>query len=107
MDLKDIQNLIRFVAKSGASEVKLETDDVKITIKTGSEETTIVQQMPMAGMPQMQMQQAAPAATTPPTTEQALNAVASAARQARLTYDEHAGVDQCVKILAEAIGGGQ
>jgi acetyl-CoA carboxylase biotin carboxyl carrier protein len=62
MDLKDIQNLIRFVAKSGASEVKLETDDVKITIKTGSEETTIVQQMPMTGMPQMQMQQAAPVA---------------------------------------------
>lgn len=55
MDLKDIQNLIKFVAKSGASEVKLETDDVKITIKTGSEETTIVQQMPMAQMPQMQM----------------------------------------------------
>ena len=48
MDLKEIQNLIKFVAKSGASEVKLEMDDVKITIKTGSEETTIVQQMPMA-----------------------------------------------------------
>ena len=32
MDLKDIQNLIKFVAKSGASEVKLETEDVKITI---------------------------------------------------------------------------
>jgi len=55
MDLKDIQNLIKFVAKSGASEVKLETDDVKITIKTGSEETTIVQQMPMQQMPQMQI----------------------------------------------------
>jgi acetyl-CoA carboxylase biotin carboxyl carrier protein len=51
MDLKDIQNLIRFVAKSGASEVKLEMEDVKITVKTGSEktETTIVQQaMPVA-----------------------------------------------------------
>jgi acetyl-CoA carboxylase biotin carboxyl carrier protein len=51
MDLKDIQNLIKFVAKSGASEVKLETEDVKITIKTGSsdrlETTTYVQQMPM------------------------------------------------------------
>lgn len=46
MELKDIQNLIRFVAKSGASEVKLEMEDVKITIKTGKEktETTIVQQ---------------------------------------------------------------
>ena len=55
MDLKEIQNLIRFVAKSGASEVKLEMDDVKITIKTGAEEekgaTTYLQQMP--AMPQM------------------------------------------------------
>lgn len=49
MDLKEIQNLIKFVAKSGASEVKLEMEDVKITIKTGSDsETTIVQQMPVA-----------------------------------------------------------
>lgn len=60
MDLKEIQNLIRFVAKSGASEVKLEMDDVKITIKTGSEDdkvgTTILQQMPSMPM------QAAPAA---------------------------------------------
>jgi acetyl-CoA carboxylase biotin carboxyl carrier protein len=37
MDIKDIQNLIKFVAKSGASEVKLEMEDVKITIKTGGE----------------------------------------------------------------------
>ena len=60
MDIKDIQNLIKFVAKSGASEVKLEMEDIKITIKTGSEktETTIVQQAPM-GMPQMPV--AAPA----------------------------------------------
>ncbi len=45
MDLKEIQNLIKFVAKSGASEVKLEMEDVKLTIKTGKEktETTIVQ----------------------------------------------------------------
>ena len=48
MDIKDIQNLIKFVAKSGASEVKLEMDDLKITIKTGSEvgDTTIVHQAP-------------------------------------------------------------
>lgn len=37
MNLKDIQNLIKFVAKSGASEVKLEMDEVKITIRTGTE----------------------------------------------------------------------
>ncbi len=51
MDLKEIQNLIKFVAKSGASEVKLEMEDIKITIKTGSEKTettTIVQQAPIA-----------------------------------------------------------
>ena len=45
MDLKEIQNLIKFVAKSGTSEVKLETDDFKITIKTGSTGTTTVQQL--------------------------------------------------------------
>ena len=33
MEIKEIQNLIKFVAKSGAHEVKLETDDFKITIK--------------------------------------------------------------------------
>ncbi|MCE2613509.1 acetyl-CoA carboxylase biotin carboxyl carrier protein [Flavobacteriaceae bacterium D16] len=52
MDIKEIQSLIRFVAKSGASEVKLETEDIKITIRTGatggSPETTFVQQIPMA-----------------------------------------------------------
>ena len=54
MDLKEIQNLIKFVAKSGASEVKLETGDVKITIKTGSDtETQIVQQVPVAAAPQV------------------------------------------------------
>ncbi|TNJ47135.1 acetyl-CoA carboxylase biotin carboxyl carrier protein [Tamlana fucoidanivorans] len=53
MDLKEIQNLIKFVAKSGASEVKLEMDDVKITIKTGSDsETTIVHQVPTQQMAQ-------------------------------------------------------
>ena len=48
MDIKDIQNLIKFVAKSGASEVKLEMEDVKITIRTGSDEkeTTVIQQIP-------------------------------------------------------------
>ena len=50
MDIKEIQNLIKFVAKSGASEVKLEIEDVKITIKTGSStpETTIIQAAPVA-----------------------------------------------------------
>ena len=37
MKIKEIQNLIKFVAKSGAQEVKLEMEDVKITIKTGAD----------------------------------------------------------------------
>ncbi|WP_242157256.1 acetyl-CoA carboxylase biotin carboxyl carrier protein [Aestuariivivens sediminis] len=60
MEIKEIQNLIKFVAKSGASEVKLEMDDIKITIKTaGDSDTTVVHQVPAAPMPQMQ-QVAAP-----------------------------------------------
>ena len=51
MDIKEIQNLIRFVAKSGAHEVKLEMEDIKITIKTAAdnvlpESQTIVQHLP-------------------------------------------------------------
>ena len=61
MDLKDIQNLIKFVAKSGASEVKLEMGDIKITVKTGTPEsrgeTTYLHQMPAM---QQQQSQALP-----------------------------------------------
>ena len=34
MNLKEIQNLIKFVYKSGVEEVKIEREDFKITIKT-------------------------------------------------------------------------
>lgn len=55
MDIKEIQSLIKFVAKSGASEVKLETDDIKITIRTGAlgsaPETTYVHQIPVSANP--------------------------------------------------------
>ena len=71
MDIRDIQNLIRFVAKSGATEVKLEMDDFKITIKTTTEasapEVTYIQQAPVAALPQAAapVAAAAPAAATP------------------------------------------
>ncbi len=73
MDIKEIQNLIKFVAKSGASEVKLEMGDIKITIKTGGGddhkgEIVYMQQQPMSA-PQ---QQQAPAQTTQPTPQQAI-----------------------------------
>ena len=54
MDLKDIQELIKFVAKSGATEVALEIDNIKISIKSPAkkrrgeedEDTAIIQQAP-------------------------------------------------------------
>ena len=77
MEIKDIQNLIKFVAKSGASEVKLEMEDIKITIKTGSDEkgeTTYIQQMPaMAAAPQAAQ---APAAQHAPAAEAPKDAAA-------------------------------
>ena len=35
MDIKEIQNLIKFVSKSGVEEVKIEREKFKITIRTG------------------------------------------------------------------------
>jgi len=68
MDLKEIQNLIKFVANSGVAEVKLEMDDVKITIRTTLEgnapEITYVQQA-QAQPALAPVQQFAPAATAP------------------------------------------
>ena len=76
MDIKEIQSLIKFVAKSGASEVKLEMEDIKITIRTGSTgsgspETTIVQQIPVP-----QATAAAPAPQAPAAHEAAAPAPA-------------------------------
>ncbi|RTZ02485.1 acetyl-CoA carboxylase biotin carboxyl carrier protein [Flavobacterium sp. RSP49] len=71
MDLKEIQNLIKFVANSGVAEVKLEMDDVKITIRTTLEgnvtETTYVQQLPAQGVHQQPLapQQVVPVAVVP------------------------------------------
>ncbi|MAN59162.1 MAG: acetyl-CoA carboxylase, biotin carboxyl carrier protein [Flavobacteriaceae bacterium] len=82
MELKEIQNLIKFVAKSGASEVKLEMDDVKITIKTGSDdrrgEPTYIQHIPTMASQQ-------PQAAPQPTVEAPS---ASAAKDAQAPKDE-------------------
>tara|TARA_B110000003_G_C16639980_1_gene529818 strand:+ start:962 stop:1438 length:477 start_codon:yes stop_codon:yes gene_type:complete len=45
MNLKAIQNLIKFVAKTGVQEVKLEMKDVKLTIKSGSDKVIRHQQI--------------------------------------------------------------
>lgn len=60
MDIKDIQNLIKFVSKSEVSEVKYKTKDFEITIKTplgGSDQ--------VAYAPAPQIYQSAPQAQAP------------------------------------------
>lgn len=42
MDIKQIQDLIRFVSKSGVNEVSIEQQDFKITIKTNQPATAVV-----------------------------------------------------------------
>src|SRR5690554_2087591 len=61
MNLKDIQNLIKFVARSGANEVKLEMDDLKITIRTGTEG----RKQSIANLEQVSMQAQPVAPATP------------------------------------------
>ncbi len=74
MDIKEIQELIKFVAKSGATEVNLEIDNVKISIKSPAKkgavpETTIIQQIPVAQSPAAVMPAAAPAPAPAPVAE--------------------------------------
>ncbi len=63
MDIRDIQNLIKFVSKAEVSEVKYKTKDFEITIKTplgGNEVSYIPQPAVYQSAPQ-----AAPAAAAP------------------------------------------
>src|SRR4051812_46369042 len=59
MDIKQIQELIRFVSKSGVNEVSLEQKDFKITIKTNQAPTIVNATIPAA------QPQAAPVAAAP------------------------------------------
>jgi acetyl-CoA carboxylase biotin carboxyl carrier protein len=48
MKLTEIQDLIKFVSKSGVNEVELETSDIKIVIRTGKAAAPVMyQQAPM------------------------------------------------------------
>lgn len=48
MDIKQIQDLIRFVAKSGVNEVAIEQNEFKITIKTNQAATIVNATVPVA-----------------------------------------------------------
>ena len=47
MDIKQIQDLIRFVAKSGVNEVSIEQNEFKITIKTNQAATIVHANVPV------------------------------------------------------------
>jgi len=67
MKIKEIQNLIKFVAKSGASEVKLEMEDVKITIKTNDgSQPVVIQETPVVPQQVIQTQPVSPEHSVPP-----------------------------------------
>jgi acetyl-CoA carboxylase biotin carboxyl carrier protein len=62
MDIKQIQELIRFVAKSGVNEVAIEQEDFKITIKTNQAPTVVHATIPAAAPVAHAPAPAAPAA---------------------------------------------
>lgn len=63
MDIKQIQDLIRFVSKSGVNEVAIEQKDFKITIKTNQVSTVVNATIPTQYLPA----ETAPAALAAPT----------------------------------------
>ena len=79
MDLKEIQELIKFVAKSGATEVDLEIDNVKISIKSPpkkkrgetDEQITIIPTTNQPAIPAAQIAQPIQVSNPPPVLTQA------------------------------------
>lgn len=78
MDIKQIQDLIRFVSKAGVNEVSIEQENFKITIKTNQAATIVNATIPTpqavaaapapVALPQVAEQAAAPAAASAPET---------------------------------------
>lgn len=65
MDIKQVQDLIRFVAKSGVNEVSIEEKDFKITIKTNQSPTIVHATVP-APQPAIEQAPAQPGSAPAP-----------------------------------------
>jgi acetyl-CoA carboxylase biotin carboxyl carrier protein len=65
MNKKEIEELIRFVSKSGVNEVSLETGEIKITIKNGTANRPVEQIVTTVAAPVMQMAAPAPVVAAP------------------------------------------
>lgn len=86
MKLTEIQDLIKFVSKSGVNEVELETKEIKIVIKTGKQTTAapVMYQAAPAQITTAPAQvMAAPVATSAPATETASATPSAAAIDAK------------------------
>ncbi|MBI3521249.1 MAG: acetyl-CoA carboxylase biotin carboxyl carrier protein [Bacteroidetes bacterium] len=80
MKLTEIQDLIKFVSKSGVNEVELETKEIKIVIKTGKQAAPVVYQAAPAQITTAPAQVvAAPVANTTPAAETTPPATTAAA----------------------------
>ena len=114
MDLSEIQDLIKFVAKSGVNEVEIERKDFKITIKSdgsgkrrrrgSTEETQPIQQIPMNIQPMhpVAVPQAVPAA--PPPTPQVTAPAPAAAEPAKPAEDSSADDSKYITVKSPMIG---
>ena len=94
MDIKEIQNLIKFVAKSGAHEVKLEMEDFKITIKTNADNPLVDHQSMVQAVPNMVVQ-------TPPIPQVAPEVKAPASSSSESAVDDS---DNLLTIKSPMIG---
>jgi acetyl-CoA carboxylase biotin carboxyl carrier protein len=91
MKLNEIQDLIKFVAKSGVSEVELETKDVKIVIKT-----------PAGKKEQVFVQTAAPVQTVTHTAPAVQQSSAPAAETKQVDEKGSSGVDESKYITVKS-----
>jgi acetyl-CoA carboxylase biotin carboxyl carrier protein len=92
MDIKQIQDLIKFVAKSGVNEVSIEEQDFKITIKTNQEPTFVTASVPAV------LPQAAPIAAAQPIQQE------SAPIAAHTPVDNQTDESRYVTIKSPMIG---
>lgn len=104
MELKQIQDLIRFVAKSGVDEVEIEKGNFKITIKSNAKDGKAEAQQIVvpANMLGSQMMAPAPASAPAP----AVNApqATSAAKPAPAAKEESSDNGNLIEVKAPMIG---
>jgi acetyl-CoA carboxylase biotin carboxyl carrier protein len=98
MDIKQIQDLIKFVSKSGVNEVSIEEQDFKITIKTNQEPTYVTAAIPAVApapvaAPAPAAAPAAPAAAPAPAADQNANLITVKSPMIG-TYYQSAGPDK-------------